>query len=328
MASYTVKLGDTLTAIAARLHTSVEALAKANGIADPNYIQVGQVLDIPAPPTPHPAPAAETPGETETHVVQPGENLTEIAKEMDTTVPTIVADDHIPDPNLIHPGEVISVPEPPGVDETGPDVEVTPEPAPASGGFGAPTAVYVVKPGDTLTSIAGRFGTDVAAILGDNHIPNPDLIYPGQRLSIPSLLGHQETMYDSVDAYKIPSGAAMVAGYIDGKYAWSDAEWNLFPNARKLRITVTGVDGADVVDVEKGDVSNGGVVGWVTRNPGKLVYTSAFNVQAVKSALGTLSYQLWVADWTNEPHLYPGSVITQWTSSPAGYDVSEVSSSF
>lgn len=46
-------------------------------------------------------------------------------------------------------------------------------------------AVYVVQHGDTLSAIAGRYGTSVAAIVHANHIPNADLIYPGQRVRIP-----------------------------------------------------------------------------------------------------------------------------------------------
>ena len=45
--SYTVKKGDTLSAIAARYGTTAQALAAYNGIADPNRISVGQVIKIP-----------------------------------------------------------------------------------------------------------------------------------------------------------------------------------------------------------------------------------------------------------------------------------------
>lgn len=47
---YTVQEGDTLSAIALRFGTTVEALVEANGIADPHLIQVGQVLQIPSGP--------------------------------------------------------------------------------------------------------------------------------------------------------------------------------------------------------------------------------------------------------------------------------------
>ncbi|HEY6331002.1 MAG TPA: GH25 family lysozyme [Blastocatellia bacterium] len=45
--TYTVKSGDTLGGIAAQFGVSVDALAQANNIQNPNLIQVGQVLQIP-----------------------------------------------------------------------------------------------------------------------------------------------------------------------------------------------------------------------------------------------------------------------------------------
>jgi LysM repeat protein len=45
--TYTVKSGDTLSAIAARYGTTVEAIAKLNGISNTRLIRPGQVLKIP-----------------------------------------------------------------------------------------------------------------------------------------------------------------------------------------------------------------------------------------------------------------------------------------
>lgn len=50
---YVVQPGDTLSVIAAKLGIPMEELQKANNIADPNMIQVGQRLTIPGP-TPMP----------------------------------------------------------------------------------------------------------------------------------------------------------------------------------------------------------------------------------------------------------------------------------
>ena len=46
MATYTVKKGDTLSAIAKQYGTTYQEIAKANGISNPNVIQVGQTLNI------------------------------------------------------------------------------------------------------------------------------------------------------------------------------------------------------------------------------------------------------------------------------------------
>ena len=47
--------------------------------------------------------------------------------------------------------------------------------------------VYVVQPGDTLFTIAQRFGSSVEAIVAANSITNPSLINPGQKLIIPTV---------------------------------------------------------------------------------------------------------------------------------------------
>ena len=46
MSNYTVKKGDTLSAIAKQYGTTYQEIAKANGISDPNKIYVGQTLKI------------------------------------------------------------------------------------------------------------------------------------------------------------------------------------------------------------------------------------------------------------------------------------------
>lgn len=43
---------------------------------------------------------------------------------------------------------------------------------------------YGVRRGDTLSSIAAKYGTTWQKIAADNNLSNPNLIYPGQRLLI------------------------------------------------------------------------------------------------------------------------------------------------
>lgn len=45
---------------------------------------------------------------------------------------------------------------------------------------------YTVKRGDTLSGIAARHNTTVAALAAANGITKPDLIFVGQRLQIPT----------------------------------------------------------------------------------------------------------------------------------------------
>ncbi len=54
------------------------------------------------------------------------------------------------------------------------------------------TTVYVVKSGDTLSSVAKRFNTDVASIAGFNGITDPDKLDEGQILRIPQQEAREE----------------------------------------------------------------------------------------------------------------------------------------
>ena len=57
--TYTVKAGDTLSGIASKYGTTYQYLAQINGIANPNIINVGQVLKVPkqsVTPKPQPTP--------------------------------------------------------------------------------------------------------------------------------------------------------------------------------------------------------------------------------------------------------------------------------
>jgi LysM repeat protein len=120
------------------------------------------------------------------YIVRPGDTLWRISRQFGTTVNAIVAaNPAITNPNLIYIGQVIEVPTgptgglpPPATPPPGPP---TPVPPPPSG------TTYVVQRGDTLSRIAARFGTTVAAIVNANPvITNPNLIYVGQVLTIPT----------------------------------------------------------------------------------------------------------------------------------------------
>ncbi|HWJ02386.1 MAG TPA: LysM domain-containing protein [Verrucomicrobiae bacterium] len=45
--------------------------------------------------------------------------------------------------------------------------------------------VHFVKSGETLHVIARLYGTTMGALIRENRLRNPNLIYPGQRLTIP-----------------------------------------------------------------------------------------------------------------------------------------------
>lgn len=164
---HTVRPGDTLGSIAARNHTTVRALAAANGVADPDRILVGQVLVIPGAST----GSSATPA-TVVHVVAPGENLSGLAGRYGTTVAALASANGIADPNLVRIGARLRVPAPGSGSPA-----ATPAPA---------TRSHTVASGETLAGIASRHGVTVGAVVAANRISNPNLIRIGQVLTIPA----------------------------------------------------------------------------------------------------------------------------------------------
>ncbi len=80
--TYTVRPGDALSVIAARLHVGTAALARANGIADVHRIYVGQVLKVPGGPAP--APAAPQVREAEVAPPVPAVSRAEVGAIIET----------------------------------------------------------------------------------------------------------------------------------------------------------------------------------------------------------------------------------------------------
>lgn len=100
------------------------------------------------------------------------------------------------------------------------------------------------------------------------------------------------TMYDSVNASAIHgaiSSPEIVAGYIDGRYAWAASDWSLFPEAQHVTITVFGQAGANVADCETGDLTPSQAATWAEAeiNAGRTptIYCNASTWPSVTAAL-------------------------------------------
>jgi len=112
-------------------------------------------------------------GGTVTYVVQWGDYLSSIAARYGATVQAIMAANNIANPNLIYPGQVLTIP----LYGTGGPTY----PYPNTGG----RVVHVVQWGENLFRIALRYGVSVQAIAQANAIYNTRYVYAGQQLIIP-----------------------------------------------------------------------------------------------------------------------------------------------
>ncbi|MEX2659296.1 MAG: LysM peptidoglycan-binding domain-containing protein, partial [Acidimicrobiales bacterium] len=97
---YTVRPGDTLSAIASRHGVTSSALATANGISDPNRIFAGRTLSLPG----------SAAGAAGSYTIRPGDTLSGIASRHGTTTAALATANGITDRNRIVIGRALSVP--------------------------------------------------------------------------------------------------------------------------------------------------------------------------------------------------------------------------
>ena len=169
-----VRPGENLYRIALRYGTTINAIAQANGIQNTRLIYVGQRLIIPGGGGGHPG---GPPGGACTYIVHRGDTLSAIAWRYGTSVWTLARMNGLANPNYIWVGQRLVVPCG-GYHPAPPPPPPGPPPPPCG-------TIHVVCRGDTVYSIACRYGSTVQAIAAANHLWNPNVIWPGQRLYIP-----------------------------------------------------------------------------------------------------------------------------------------------
>ena len=166
--TYTVKKGDSLSGIAQKLGVSLQALLDANPqISNPSLIYTGQVLVIPKQGNGNHSPS-QKPDQKE-YTVQKGDTLGAIAQRFGVSLQSLLqANPEITNPNVIYIGQKITLP------GTG-------------SSHNAQSQKYTVKPGDTLSGIAQKFGVGLQTLRQANpQVSDPNVIYPGQVLTIPA----------------------------------------------------------------------------------------------------------------------------------------------
>ena len=122
VAYHHVRPGDNLTKLSYWYGVSVWAIAQANGLRNPSFIYVGQVLCIPStyyPPSPRP-PHPQPPHPRPPHPVPPvycsqyytvhyGDSLSMIARRCGTTVNSLMYLNGIYNANYIRAGQVLRI---------------------------------------------------------------------------------------------------------------------------------------------------------------------------------------------------------------------------
>lgn len=172
---YTVRKGDTLTSIAKRFVSSVNAIEQANHlvkpVADPNLIYPGNVLVV---------PNQSVSGKV-TYVVKPGDTIIGIASKFSTFIDLVSGINKLADPKLIFPNQQLVV----------------------------PVFIYEIQSGDTLSAISSKFGIPLSSITKANQgrpTFHENLIWPKFHLIIPLPTSKNIVVWTPYPGTKIVSG--------------------------------------------------------------------------------------------------------------------------
>lgn len=165
--TYRVRSGDTLSGIARRWRITMKSIVTANRLRS-DRLRVGQRLVLTVPNVPRQAIASTQRSESSQHVihrVRSGETLSTIASRYGVSIAQLKMTNRIRT-NLIRPGQRLRIP---------------------FGGADAvsDTKIYTVKAGDTLSTIAARYGVSVVRLKRANRLSG-DSLRIGDRLEIPT----------------------------------------------------------------------------------------------------------------------------------------------
>ncbi len=173
--TYTVKAGDTLSAIASRYSTSSSTLASLNSLSNPNLIYVGQVLKVSSNASTSSSTSSSANSTVTTaasYTVKAGDTLSAIAAKYGTTYQALASTNSISNPNDIYVGQVIKV--------SATATAASSQAASSTNSNGS----YTVKSGDTLYGIALANGLNWQTLAKQNGISDPNVIFVGQNLSL------------------------------------------------------------------------------------------------------------------------------------------------
>jgi LysM repeat protein len=186
--TYVVKSGDTISGIAARYGVSTASVLALNGLGWKSLIFPGQSLKL-SGATAHPGTSGATVGQRPArYTIKRGDTISAIAARYNVSTDALLKLNKLTRSSIIYPGQVITlrgssidIDPVSSVDE----IDDPPSTPPTSAPPAAPSSTYTIKSGDTVTSIAARFGLTVDAILNANGLTRSSIIYAGRTLTIP-----------------------------------------------------------------------------------------------------------------------------------------------
>ena len=183
-----VKRGETLSEIADRYGTTVNRLMEMNGLRNANDLWAGSRIKVPG--------NVYSGGGSGNYTVKAGETLSEIADRYGTSVDRLVQLNGLRDANDLWAGSRIQVP---GASAR-PQVAVNKN-----------AKTHQVQPGESLSSIADRYGVSMQRLIAINGISNPNQVMAGSTLTLRAASKPKPKPAAPVAAKQKPKPAAVVA---------------------------------------------------------------------------------------------------------------------
>lgn len=189
------------------------------------------------------------------YIVQMGDTLSGIAQKFGITVSRLVLINNKLNSNLIYVGQVLKIYPSTLINQRNKDFNST----------------YIVQSGDTLSEIARKFDTTVGELVELNDIRNPNLIYVGEVLKIPTIKGNNTSsginLYN--EAYIVQEGDSLseiaqkyetTVSYLASINGISNP--NLIYPGEVLKISASGISSLDGKDlrsyiIQSGDTLSG-----------------------------------------------------------------------
>jgi peptidoglycan endopeptidase LytE len=249
--TYQVVAGDTLAGLAQRFGVSAETIVWANDLPDGGgVLRVGQELTIP-------------PVSGVLYRVRKGDTLLAIALRHEVSPQEIIDANVLERPDLLSIDQQLIIP---GARRVPPPASM-----PQTGSL-----QHRVARGETVTTIAQRYGVDAGAIVSANGLADPDMIRAGQLLLIPGVAAppaaHEGAQPSPPPSDKGQEIAAIAAQFVGYRYVYGGTTPATGFDCSGFSMYVYGQAGISISRGLAGQLAAGRTVGRGELLPGDLVF--------------------------------------------------------
>ncbi len=178
--TYTVVAGDTISSIAGHYGLATASVLALNGLGWKSIIFPGQQLKLTnSGPVPIADTSDDSPAVTK-YTIRSGDTVGAIAARFGVSTQTLLSANGLGWSSIIYPGQTVTIPGASAVADATPAVAVS-----VTVPVVAQSTTYTIHAGDTIGSIAAKYGLSAQALASANGITLASVIYAGHTLSVP-----------------------------------------------------------------------------------------------------------------------------------------------